>query len=394
MNILFNPNSLTSFFKVPQYEIFCLNEEYETNGVISTKKTEVTDEDSEIYEELLGYGNSLLLEDEDGDVYYKENLPKFLRINEKDVEKVGFNNENEFYSTYNPLEDAPNLYTELAKVEYFDIPSLKKFVDNFGLPQGNDLFSTDIYKVFNYEMDLFAFYKALSIFKKALGVFSALRLNDESKIKEYAEQFERYVGKEFNRGLNESTEKILAFKKDEIEKELENEVDIRKRLAHHHNHFRAVKDNIKNLPQIVTRWYEIGFDPPEVRSRHYLVELLNNWEKGNSTYAIIDGQIQPGMTFADLFEVAYFQLSRAVIGNIKMERCEHCGALFEVTHESRRFCPPLPRNKISTCQNSYNQKIKRKRKKTKELVANGLSIEEIAKKLKIDIKEAQAYLND
>jgi hypothetical protein len=131
-------------------------------------------------------------------------------------------------------------------------------------------------------------------------------------------------------------------------------------------------------------------NPPKLKLVIIFFELLNR----NSTYAIIDCQTQPGMTFKDLFEVAYFQLSRAVIGNIKMSRCEHCGALFEVTHESRRFCPPLPKNKISSCQNAYNQRVKRKRKKAKELKAKGLFIEEIAKKLKISISEVQSYLND
>lgn len=43
--------------------------------------------------------------------------------------------------------------------------------------------------------------------------------------------------------------------------------------------------------------------------------------------------------------------------------CLECGKEFIKTHGHQKFCPPKPGRKISTCQNTYNQRKKRERKK-------------------------------
>ncbi|MBY0124490.1 hypothetical protein [Bacillus sp. S/N-304-OC-R1] len=391
MNMFLKPKCLTQFLKYPQYEIYCLDEEYESKGVLTHEKTTFEEGDDEIYEKITG--ESMLVEDDDL-VYYKEGIPKFVRINENNIEKML--KSEEIYS-YDPLEESPNLYTEIAKIEYFDIPSLTKFIENFGLPFGLDLFPTDIYSVFHYELDLFGFYNTLYEYKKTLNVFEALQTNNKTKINEYAEEFKKYVESEMNKGISGSVDTLMDFKiikKLEHEEGLKNYSDFSKR---YYEIFREEAFQIKQIPNVVKRWYEIEDAPPEFKARHYLVELMNNWDKGNSTYAIIDGQIHPGTTFNDLIEVAYYQLSCAVIGNIELRRCENCNSLFEVIHESRRFCPPLPGVKISTCQNTYNQRIKRKRKKDRaiaeELYSDGYTLKQIADKLNRNIDEISGWLN-
>lgn len=50
---------------------------------------------------------------------------------------------------------------------------------------------------------------------------------------------------------------------------------------------------------------------------------------------------------------------------IEYKTCEHCGKEFKVTHEKQRFCPTKPGRKRSTCENTYNQRIRRQRQKEK-----------------------------
>lgn len=389
MNIIYTPNCLTQFIKFPHYEIFFKGEDDQNEITASLNKATNADI-KEKFEKIIKSCISMKNEE-----IAKEKV--FIRINKKDIEKIVKNEEeyssDEEYSTaYNPLEYAPNLYTELAKIN--DFSSLRKFINNFGLPMGKDFYNTTPYAVFIHEMDLVTFFEQLSTFKKALEVYEAIRLNDETKIREYSNEFKQFASNEYgyllrdtfqkvidNNGLvREAISKVSSAYGDELMKEITNITDrVWKEL---NKLYLPTNAGIKWSPN----------KTPEDNTLQYLSELLNKWEKGNSTNAVIDGKIQPATTFGTLLEVAFYQLNRAVYGNIEMARCEHCGALFEVTHGSRKFCPPLPKHDISSCQNAYNTKIKRKRKKARELAATGLSIEEISKKMKIAPNEVQSYL--
>lgn len=387
MNVFFKPKCLTRFFKFDEYEIYCAGEEYESKGSITMEHTAPNETDEEIYERLTG--ESLLLDD--GFLSYKENVPMYVRISEENIEKIPKSAEYLMRNAYDPLEEAPNLYTEIAKIKFFDISSLRRFIENFGLPWGTNLFAADIYSVLHYEMDLFPFYDLLHNYKKALDIFDAIQSNNQEKMERYAKEFRDYV-----------TNKFIEF--DEHLAEITTELKLSKLIEsgafvqtlNYDEIFKKEFNEIMMVPGFLLNLVDscdIGNDPPETLAKHYLVELLNNAHKGNSTYAIINNQIHPATTFTNLLEVAYYQLSRAVIRNVEMRHCDNCGALFEVTHDSRRFCPPLPGHKISTCQNTYNQRMKRKRKKAKELAAKGYTETQIAEKLKMRAEEIREWLH-
>lgn len=382
MNVFFKPKCLTRFFKFDEYEIYCAGEKHE--GTIEYASS--VEEEEEIYHRLTG--ESMFQND---DFLYKENIPAYVLISEENIEKILKSEEH--YEAYDPLEETPNLYTEMAKIKFFDIPSLKRFIENFGLPYGLDLFATDKYSVLHYELDLFMFYNMLNDYKKTLDIFEAIQSNDQKKIKKYAEEFKKYVKEKLHEFISDSVNTILDFKLRKLSVE-EHEFD--EHLDYVKFYSQIVENEaseIKKLPSIVEKWFDIEKSSPETLAKHYLVELLNTSNKGKSTFTIIDDEIHPATTFDSLFDVAYYQLSRAVIGNVEMRNCENCGALFEVTHDSRRFCPPLPGHKISTCQNTYNQRMKRKRKKARELAAKGYTETQIAEKLKTGTEEIKEWLH-
>jgi hypothetical protein len=391
MNVFFKPKCLTRFFKFDEYEIYCAGEEYESKGLITMKHTSPDKTDEEIYKRLTG--ESLLLDD--GFLSYKENVPMYVRISEENIEKILKNEEYLIRNTYDPLEEAPNLYTEIAKIKFFDIPSLRRFIENFGLPWGTDLFATDIYFVMHYEMDLFPFYKLLHIYKKTLDIFEAINSHNQEKIQKYAEEFKEYVERETKEYLYSVSSKIIDLGIDNFFEEMKKQNLEIEEITEKLDIFLENKiEGIKTNPAIFKKWRNISNESPRTIAKHYLVELLNNSNKGSSTFAIINNdEIHPATTFDNLFEVAYYQLSRAVIGNVEMRHCDNCGALFEVTHDSRRFCPPLPGHKISTCQNTYNQRVKRKRKKARELAAKGYTETQIAEKLKMRTEEIREWLH-
>jgi hypothetical protein len=382
MNVFLKPKCLTRFFKFDEYEIYCAGEKHE--GTIEYASS--VEEEEEIYHRLTG--ESLFQND---DFLYKENIPAYVRISEENIEKILKSEEH--YEAYDPLEETPNLYTEMAKIKFFDIPSLKRFIENFGLPYGLDLFATDKYSVLHYEVDLFEFYDMLDDYKKALDIFVSLKSNNQKKIKKYAEEFKEYIKEESYEFISDSLKTIMDSKIHKLSME-EHEFD---NYSDYVEFYFQILENeaseIKKMPGIAEKWRNIENSSPEKLANHYLVELLNDLSKGNSTFTIINDKIHPATTFRSLFEVACYQLSRAVIGNVDMKPCENCGALFEVTHESRRFCPPLPGHKISTCQNTYNQRMKRKRKKARELAAKGYTETQIAEKLKTGTQEIKEWLH-
>lgn len=355
MNLFYKPNCLTRFYKVPKYEVYVYkNDVWPLSVPFDILENETREE---IFEEITG--EPLYLENEEGDIVYKEEIPISIGVCAEDIKKI--KDRDNLYS-YNPLKEVPNLYTELAKIEYFDIPSLNKFVENFGLPLGtDDLFPTDTYSVFIYGLDLFLFYEQLFEYKKAVNIFEALQSKYQEKLQEYAKDYKEYVEEEFIWKISEDID--IQNEAKTLYEGIEN----RKDFNHRYDAFMDKKvSEFKQTPYALKRLRDIEELSTESKVNHYLVELLNKQPKGEAIYTIIDGQIQPGTTFNSLLEVAYFQLSRAVIGNIEMRHCENCGALFEVLHGAQRFCPPLPERKTSTCQNSFSQRQKRNRKKLLE----------------------------
>lgn len=384
MSIYYQPKSLTMFYKtdIQNYVIFNIDEKYEVNGIETDEETQITKRDETFFKKITGKGVPQSKEE-------RLKIPKFIRIKSTIVDET-YKQDGTLIS-YDPLKDTPNLYTEMAKIEYFDTPSLLKFIQNFGLPMGDDLFSTENYKVAHFKLNLFEFYFYLYHLKQTINVYEAIITNDRFKLNRYAKKFEEYVSNEFkSAGLNyletlKNTNKTdnrpdLTFKKEEL-KRIQQAPDIVKEYFGYSNSKKDQKTALRNQPVID-------------QVNHYLVELLNDLRKGDSSFRIIKNKRMPGTTFYNLTEVAYYQVSRHIAINGDFKRCEYdkCGAIFEVTHESRRFCPPLPGNKISTCQNSYNQRMKRKRRKVLQLIEKGLSIPEIASNVHLSEKDITDYI--
>lgn len=271
--------------------------------------------------------------------------------------------------SYNPLEDTPEIFTEIAKVDPFDDKDLMKFINVYGIPLGavltNDpdtpIFHDEI-NIINLEMDIPLFASELAKYKEAFYLWNALEENNETILNNAKISFEKEAKHSlYEITFNEDTHiKDLAWEKledkeshpdfytlleDEIHKSLDSKISFNHSLW---KSWQKTKD--KSLQEI---------------AKIYFIHLLNTNDAGTSSFEIQDNNIIPGIRFSDLLEVAYFQLSTAVINNKKFKRCLNCDALFEVVHEGRKFCPPLPGRKRSTCENTYNQRLKRQRRKEK-----------------------------
>lgn len=317
------------------------------------------------------------------DLYkYMDEDIEYITVKEKDMDRALNSNE---YTSFNPLEDTPNLYTDIAKIGKDDKKGLMNFVKEYGLPTGEAIMTSNPYHVFITKEEISEIFPEIEEYKRALNVYQTIRNGDQEEIQKLVQEFRFFIKEK----VRESQFDIFYHQNEKANSGPESQfevVPLAKSLAE------MEKINFQPSKAAFNAWEKIKDRDPKDIAMAYLTELLNEHGQGNSSYALINGKIEPGTTFKNLLEVAYFQLSRAVIGNITLRPCEHCGALFEVTHESRRFCPPHKDNKISTCQNSYNQRIKRKRKKARELHKEGMSLSEIVSKIKMPANEVKQWL--
>jgi hypothetical protein len=99
-------------------------------------------------------------------------------------------------------------------------------------------------------------------------------------------------------------------------------------------------------------------------------------------------EIVPRIEADSLFDIAYFQMMRALTNNAKMKKCEFCGHEFEVTHEKQRFCPPLPNRKRSSCEMAYNNRMRKARK----LYEAGKTLDEIDGLVDLPISDIKNYI--
>lgn len=97
-------------------------------------------------------------------------------------------------------------------------------------------------------------------------------------------------------------------------------------------------------------------------SREIIAKVLNYKNTWTETIEYT-GEVKACVRFRNLFEVAYYQLTNAILNKAKFRKCMECGAIFEVTHESQKFCPPKLGNKRSTCENTF--KVRKRRQSQK-----------------------------
>jgi hypothetical protein len=123
------------------------------------------------------------------------------------------------------------------------------------------------------------------------------------------------------------------------------------------------KEKVSDLKKI---WEEVKNEDLKSIASAYLDIQLSKIKSGETAQRFIDGSIVPAMRFNNLLEVEGYQLKQAVFKNQKLEECLNCGALFESRHAHQKFCSPLLGRKRSTCENTYNQRQKRMRKKREQ----------------------------
>lgn len=223
---------------------------------------------------------------------------------------------------YNPLVDTPELLTEFLKIDINDDKSILAFVNEYGLPsqRGPNLSGiTYVANEFDFSHDMMLIDKdtsSSSDIKRIAKMWNAIGEKDYKAMDSITKRFEEIADK--NKTYNEEWEKV------------------------------------KNKE-------------PEIISKSFLAMKLNSYNTYSSSHSIgfqLSGKkIVPIIIFMDLFEVANWQLTTAITNEIYFKTCENCGHIFLPQHGHQRFCPPIIGRKTSTCQNTFNQRAKRARKK-------------------------------
>ncbi|MFE4351571.1 hypothetical protein [Peribacillus butanolivorans] len=216
-------------------------------------------------------------------------------------------------------------------------------------------------------MDVLIFYERLVKFQNVLKMWNDIiegNIKKLTKIKQEFESLAEFHNKHqtlFTESL--SLEEYVDFiftdsgvlyrggEMEEVFKTYRNNPDKLLKLNEKASEFKNIWGQVKNEPDLKT----IAFA--------YLNLKLKAIESGETARRFIDGNIVPAIKFNNLLEVAGYQLKQAIFKNQKLEECLNCGALFEPRHASQKFCSPLPGRKRSTCENTYNQRQKRLRRK-------------------------------
>jgi len=362
VNYLYYQYSLSDFVKVDEYKI-----EY------FTKESNLDSFDKSMLENINIYTQKPIPE--------QQEIIKRIYIPKEEIIKY-LNSEKNFY-TYDPLNDTPELYLEMNKINISDEKSVMKFIKNYGIPfnlstreneneghfNSNLSFSND-YETFSVEMDALIFFKELVLFQHILKMWDEIAKENTEIMKELKREFENLATFNqrhqllFNEALSSEeyanyifNDTKISFRGGEMKKVLE--------------YFKRNPDKLLELNKkgdgLNNTWEQVK-DETDIKTiaYTYLNLKLKDLKAGETATRVINGKIVPAMKFSNLLEVASFQLKQAIFKDLKLEECINCGALFEPIHGSQKFCSPLPGRKRSTCENTFNQRKKRERKNMKE----------------------------
>lgn len=232
---------------------------------------------------------------------------------------IGFTNKAVDNVKYYNIDEVPSLYTELAKLEVYDLKSLLKFVKTFGLPTGlreelpfeieEPYIVNDEHPITFWSASIPAIYFELVVFKRIFHIFKLIRTENHKELKEILVKNDGW--KIFN---NLSEKEELQY--------------------------------IKKSSAFLFISYFGRIDSHPI----------------NISLGINETKIRPNIIFDDLFHAAYFQLMTAMNDEVKLKKCKHCGHHFEVDNENRQFCYPLPFRKRSSCEMAHYREVKKKQK--------------------------------
>lgn len=307
-----------------------------------------------------------------------EGLLRRIYISKEEMVKY-INEEKEFFA-YDPLNDTPELYLELNKIEIFNETSLLKFIKNYGIPYHEQipkgetgvfptvLFQRNETKKFIIAMDTLMFYEKLYQFQNTLKMWNSIKEDDVeemTKLKEdfqtYAEFYEKHQTK-FTKelSLEQFAEMIFAELGFTYRGEIE---EVFEEIKHDPDKILKLSEKASELK---ITWEQVkGTDLKNIAFA-YLNLKLKEIKSGKTSTRFIDGKIVPAISFNNLLEVAGYQLKQAIFKDEQLEKCLNCGSLFEPKHARQKFCSPHPKRERSTCENTYNQRLKRQRRKAKQ----------------------------
>lgn len=248
---------------------------------------------------------------------------------------------------FNPLTDTPELATELLKVDPNNDKSVLAFVNEYGLPDHTTPDGFGVNRLFNefkfsHKIMPVDQYR-LSTVKTIAEIWKAIGEKDQEALKHFIERFEE-----------------LSRKGETFSEEWE---------------------KIKNKDSLTI-------------TKTFLAMVLNECSIGTTGFRLSGKKIVPTVVFVNLFEVAQWQLANAITNDVHFKTCELCGHLFIPQHGHQRFCPAKIGHKISTCQNTFNQRNKRTRKKVIELAAKGYSVKEISVKLQRSVNDIKEFIEN
>jgi hypothetical protein len=307
-----------------------------------------------------------------------EGTPRRIFVPKDEI--IKYINGDKAFFTYNPLSDTPEIYLELSKIVIFDERSLMKFIKKYGLPYnleqpkpGSGLFESELFRKNDKEkfllgMDVLRFYEKLIKLKNVFKIWHAIQENDLKQLNEYREEFRFYA--EYYETYSAAYIDELSI--DDFAEVVFNDAGFLYKggeIRHVLDEFKKDKNKIFHLKdkasEIQETWKQVkNSSKPKTIASAYLQLKLKDIDSGITATRFMNGKIIPAISFSNLMEVGGYQLKQAIFKNKKLEQCLNCGALFEKSHGLRKFCPPVMGNKRSTCENTYNQRLKRLRKKS------------------------------
>lgn len=265
-----------------------------------------------------------------------------------------FYKKNDYKYSYQPLEDAPELYAELAKLELSDTKGVLKFIQNYGLPvESGEVGFVDHQNLIFTCTNLNDFSEELKLYKTLFKAWASIQSGNKNELLEIRDKYYKMVNMLSIFNMTSHADRVLSQENGEF-------IDV-SFTAKGKDH--SLAEENKRMNQ----------DDLQAIAKKYVVYLLNQVPAGKNQFEIINNEIRPSIHFSNLFEAAYYQLSKAMVNNTELKRCEFCKSLFQPEHGHQKFCSPrLPNQskskhkKRSSCENAHNQKLKRQRRKQTE----------------------------
>lgn len=203
-------------------------------------------------------------------------------------------------------------------------------------------------------MDVINFYEKLIHFQNVLKMWDSIIKDDSVELIKITEEFKNAAQ---DTGWQQSTH--IAF----LGLGLHYGAEIAELKNIYQNNPEKIPILTNKGAELKTVWEEVKNKDLKRIATAYLDIQLKMIRSGETANRFSNGSIEPAIRFKNLLEVAGYQLKQAIFKNKKLEECLNCGALFEPLHAHQKFCSPLPGRKRSTCENTYNQRQKRMRKK-------------------------------